>query len=148
MKIMLSAVPTGSLAPALLSWDYTEKSLFTDSEIWRRMVYGQLGKLRQVREEALRNGPRACQLCVCVFSEAVMEKPAARSSPGSSCSGFVGSLIIASLLVRRIGLKVSRIMKIVGEFHPYTGHLRATFGECLPFPAIRTIAIIEGIVQS
>lgn len=39
-------------------------------------------------------------------------------------------------------------MKIVGEFHPYTGHLRATFGECLHFLAIWTIAIIEGIVQS
>lgn len=65
-----------------------------------------------------------------------MEKPAARRSPGSSYSGFVGSIIIASLLVRRIGLKGSRIMKIVGECHLYTGHLRATFGECLHFLAI------------
>lgn len=111
------------------------------------MVCGQLGKLRQVREEALRNCPRACQQCVC-FSMEVMEKPAARRFPGSSYSGCVGSIITASFLVRRIGLKVPRTMKTLGEFHPYAGHVRATLGECLHFPAIRTIAIIEGIVQS
>lgn len=75
-------------------------------------------------------------------------KPAAGRLLGSSYSGFVGSVIIASFLVRQIGLKVSRTMKIVGEFLPYTGHVRATFEDGLHFPAVRTIAVIERIVQS
>lgn len=33
-------------------------------------------------------------------------------------SGFIGSIIVASL-IREIEFKVPRMMKIVGEFHPY-----------------------------
>lgn len=53
MKIIFCAISTGSVAPNLTFRDHTEKSPFTDSETWMLVACGQLGKLRQVRKEAL-----------------------------------------------------------------------------------------------